>query len=395
MSRRRACVLSAAVAFSVASGPGALGLTINIDPASGGGLDPTSSSYNAQAAAAFQAAANDLGSRFSDNISVNVTADLTSAGFSSANIIGQTSASQVGYAYNSVRSALISDGTANPTNNTLAVGNALPSAPAFDLSGAAGTSANGSSYSFAVATSGKRTPQPVISLTTAEAKALPTLGYTSTPTATDGTITFNSNFAFSYTGPQPNTIDFKTVAEHELIHLLGFDSATDAVDEDKAYAATAGAVTTTTTFNINPTVLDFYRFSSANVPTTLAGFTANDRDLTPGSNDYTSDANDKLQMSTGAYYGDGNQASHWKADELTGLNLGIMDPTLADDQATAVSDNDLRALELLGYDVVAAPEPGSFALLAFGSTLFARRRRRTARRGSRRYPSQFSSAVTA
>jgi hypothetical protein len=32
-------------------------------------------------------------------------------------------------------------------------------------------------------------------------------------------------------------------------------------------------------------------------------------------------------FSTGLYQGDGNQASHWKDDVLTGSFIGIMDPT--------------------------------------------------------------------
>ncbi len=85
-------------------------------------------------------------------------------------------------------------------------------------------------------------------------------------------------------------------------------------------------------------------------------------------------------MSTGVSQGDGRQASHWKADELTLINLGIMDPTLANGVSTLVNENDLRAMALIGYTITSVPEPGSMVLIVIGVSIIgaARNRRKRA-----------------
>jgi hypothetical protein len=54
-----------------------------------------------------------------------------------------------------------------------------------------------------------------------------------------------------------------------------------------------------------------------------------------------------------------------------------MDPTLPFGTTEEISDADLRAMELIGYDVV--PEPGAASLLVLGAVLTLTRRRRAAR----------------
>jgi len=53
--------------------------------------------------------------------------------------------------------------------------------------------------------------------------------------------------------------------------------------------------------------------------------------------------------------GDGFQASHWRN---LGTNLGIMDPTLARGERPKISVRDLRALDVIGWDI-AAGGPGN------------------------------------
>lgn len=82
-------------------------------------------------------------------------------------------------------------------------------------------------------------------------------------------------------------------------------------------------------------------------------------------------------FSTGAYQGDGRQASHFKDN----LGLGIMDPTAAPGSALSVSPFDLMALDVIGYDLRRAatvPVPDSaflFALGALGLSGIRKRRR--------------------
>ena len=110
------------------------------------------------------------------------------------------------------------------------------------------------------------------------------------------------------------------------------------------------------------------------------------RDLRPGVASYFDDLSAQAAFSTGAFTGDGNQASHWKADDITGISLGIMDPTLAFGQISPISNFDLRALDVIGYEVAAVPLPSAVwfftsSLLAWGG--LARRSRGLARIHSR------------
>jgi hypothetical protein len=80
-------------------------------------------------------------------------------------------------------------------------------------------------------------------------------------------------------------------------------------------------------------------------------------------------------MSTGYYTGDGRQASHWKADELTGIYIGQMDPTIAYIQIDPITFADTRALEMIGWDLADVPEPATFVLFGAGLAVLAFRRK--------------------
>ena len=174
--------------------------------------------------------------------------------------------------------------------------------------------------------------------------------------ASDAEITFNSVFPFDYNNSDsdsvaPGTMDFETVAAHEIGHALGFVSQVDAVDW---YAASGGRA------RISPSVLDLYRFEEDTQydPESAADFATFPRSLVPGVETVMDQIASKgaaaaeNRMSTGAYTGDGRQASHWKDGDLTGQIVGILDPTLAYGQIISVAAADLRALDLMGYDIV-------------------------------------------
>jgi hypothetical protein len=71
-------------------------------------------------------------------------------------------------------------------------------------------------------------------------------------------------------------------------------------------------------------------------------------------------------FSDGANFGDGSQASHWKDN----LGLGVMDPTASQGELMAITQNDIQALDAIGWNV-AAPEPYSLWLGAIGLGMLA------------------------
>jgi hypothetical protein len=79
-------------------------------------------------------------------------------------------------------------------------------------------------------------------------------------------------------------------------------------------------------------------------------------------------------MSTGVALGDGNQASHFKDEAITGNFIGLMDPTLANGDFYGPQNADIKALSAIGWDLI--PEPGVAGLFVVGSVIAVIRRRR-------------------
>ena len=52
-------------------------------------------------------------------------------------------------------------------------------------------------------------------------------------------------------------------------------------------------------------------------------------------------------LSTGENTGDGRQLSHWEDN----LGIGIMDPTFAPGELGEISDTDLLAFDVIGWDI--------------------------------------------
>jgi hypothetical protein len=301
-------------------------------------------SGNAAALAAFQRAANTWQGMFSDPITVNINAGLASLG---PGIIGSAGSTLYQTGYNNFRSAMILDASDEASNGIVA---ALPTAAQF----LGQLPAGGFSFSSNIVA------------TSANFKAL---GF-ALPAGSDGDITFSDNFGFDYDnsdGVLGGMMDFESVALHEIGHVLGFISAVDQVDYLKSQAQVG-------TIYLHP--LDLFRFSSANLPTNAAQFTANARSVVPGAAAHFSDTSNTWGFSTGMTQGDGRQASHWKDDDLTGIYIGIMDPTLDFGTIELAKYADARAFDLVGYDLVAVPEPGTFALMGVGLASLAYWRKR-------------------
>jgi len=343
MSTWIAALVAAVIGWSA---PAIWAMNIVITPDAGLAANPA-------AMAAFNRAATSWSSVFTDNITINISAGLSNS-FASPNIIGSTSSVRLQSSYDFFLGKIKASAAAEADDGIVAY------AP--DLAHFNATLPTG--FTFA----GK------FVATKANFKALGYMDLIDLDAqygATDSTITFNSNFAFDYdssNGVDANKIDFQSVATHELGHALGFISSVDTVDVLK----NAGQ---TTSLSITP--LDLFRFQN-NVagkdPTTTDDFTNFARALDSGGNPIFDDLTLELAMSTGRYTGDGLEASHWKDDALTGQLIGVMDPSLYSGFKESVSWNDIRALDLIGYDIV--PEPGAMAVSPLLTLAMVRGRRR-------------------
>jgi len=171
--------------------------------------------------------------------------------------------------------------------------------------------------------------------------------------SSDGTIKFNTKFISTFdfdisNGIDETQVDFLTVCLHEIGHLLGFTSGIDQID--------AGSPV------FIPTLLDLYRFSNTIPPS----FPSSIREANPYVNTHIFYPTNELilggdegnvQFSTGLIHGDFSQASHWKADELTGVTIGIFDPSLKKGSNIEISMNDATAMRAIGYNINLTVKP--------------------------------------
>lgn len=297
---------------------------------------------NGPALAAFNRAAAQWEQYFSDPVTININSNL---GTLPAGVIGSTGNVTLQAGYDFIRNQMVAD-AADEADDTIVAG--LPTAATFSALLPAGRSLNGN-----------------LTASKANLKALGFTGLDSSFGPNDANITFSNTFAFDYDnsdGVGAGLLDFETVAAHEIGHALGFVSIVDDIDGGETI--------------VQPNTLDLFRFRNDLAgadPSTASEFATFPRSLVPGANEITDEIANEWRMSTGVSNGDGRQASHWKADELTGVLIGQLDPTLASEQFYDAMFPDVRAMDLIGYDVI--PEPSSLALLSLGA-LFAFRRRR-------------------
>jgi len=150
--------------------------------------------------------------------------------------------------------------------------------------------------------------------------------------------------------------DFESAALHEIGHALGFISEVETLSS-----------------SVSPTPLDMFRFQNgaANVDPTTATFGTTPRALVTGGVPIFDDGGNEWAMSSQT---DGYGASHWKDDSLTGIYIGLMDPAGVNGQAKFITNADLRAFDLIGYELTTVPEPASLSALTFGAAGLRRRR---------------------
>ena len=162
-------------------------------------------------------------------------------------------------------------------------------------------------------------------------------------------IGFNSAFGFDFdpnNGISANLTDFDAVATHEMGHVLGFNSLIGDREETPSNPLAAS-------------VWDIFRFRPGTA--TLNTFNTAQRILSSGGTQVHFSGGPELGLSTGKpsepVGGDGNQGSHWKADEQSGTFIGVMDPTIARGQRYTMTTNDQNAIDAFGFTIVATPAP--------------------------------------
>jgi hypothetical protein len=332
------------------AGDGALTVSGGPTLTATGGLDivlnkGATLSTNTAASAAFDRAAAFWESVLFDPVTITIDADLGPLG---QNVIGGTNPTVLAGDFDFLRDVLVADQAVQqagditqllPSDATASfIVPAIPLLVQYDIGG--------------------------LSLTSANARALGLEAAIPATVTRDAAIIFSNQFNFDFDrsdGIDPNAIDFEGVAIHEIGHALGFISEVDTVDT--LLAALQGAT-------LFPSTLDLFRIEPGNDSST---FTAAPRllipgiDLTPFGPNLTEQISffgitEQYQMATGTQFGDGDQASHFKDD----LGIGILDPTFAFGEFGVVTAADLRAFDLIGWDLVAIPLPAALWLLIGG-----------------------------
>ena len=334
----RFAILSWAVGGLLAGGPVRAGLVFNFTS------DPGTPQTVLDG---FALAANRWSAALVNDITVNIAIGYLPLG---SGVLGDTGIEQVQQPYAAVTAALNAGSTS--ADDTSAYSH-LQSGPTYSRL-VNHTSDNPNGANSATAYVNSLTP---VTMTRANAK---TLGLLPASTATDATIHFNSNLPYDFdssNGVTAGQYDFTTLAAHEIGHALGFISGVD--DIERAAGANLAS-------QLPSTILDLFRFSAASV---AAG---------PGYIDTAADGRDKYfsvdggttvltPFASGAIYGTGAQASHWKEFLFAGY---LMDPQLFPGIQRQIGNTDLRAFDVMGYTRAGVPEPGSGGLLTLGLLLW-------------------------
>ena len=315
----------------------------------------------------FRKAADIWESFFKDDVTVNIASGFASLG---PGIVGEAGSTYFDTSYAVMKASLGADAT-SAADAVMVAG--LPAGESYSKL------INGTWESANLHGNQRYTQSGVqsVQMTRANAKALGLIA--ADDITIDGEITFSSNFNFDFDssdGISVGNMDFIGVALHEIGHSLGFVSGVDVLDY---YSYFYGPIYSDAAYSPFATPLDFTRCSDESEAKGA------DIDWTAGSaakhfainGQCASGARVDNAWSTGSYRGDGRQASHWKDN----AGLGILDPTAVYGEFLQISQLDLFAFDVIGWDVqqkhTSVPEPSCLVLLstALLGPGFMRRRR--------------------
>jgi hypothetical protein len=269
-----------------------------------------------------------------DNVTVNIDINFTNL---STGTLGETSSYTRSYGYDRIYNALTNDRTSADDN--IAV-NSLSKGSTFNLLlNRTANNPNGAGSATPYLDNNGGENNKTINLTTANAKAL---GLAGNGSNADASISFSNLFTWDFNrndGISTGAYDFVGIAAHEIGHALGFNSGVDILDGNSSG----------TFYNDNqfPYVspLDLFRYSTDSKNVTAIDWTADKR-----AKYFSIDggATKIADFSTGDIFGDGRQNGHWQDN----LGLGILDPTISPGELLAISENDKRAFDAIGWNRV-------------------------------------------
>lgn len=304
--------------------------------------------------------------KLKDPVTINVNVD-----YANTNpVLAETAPTPGNESYSIFKDRLLSDATSVADMSAY---NSLQSGTTFDtLMNYTSDNPNGD---------GSPTPyvatRDMVQVTTANAKALGILpgDWMVVP---DASISFNPNPDGSVwdfdrsNGIASGQYDFVGAAAHELGHVLGFYSQVDAIDQEGFLKSLLPDLFDVRTADEYTAVsLDMFRYSAASL---AQGAGIEDMTAGMGEKFFSIDGGvtSLANFSSGTFLGDGRQAGHWQ-----GSSFGLMGPQAVPGvQLPDISFADLTAMDVIGWDLVAVPEPNMVSILFLGLLGVATNRRR-------------------